>query len=96
MENSWNTANQLQNLTLTWSPTWVIINLTGAVAFAIPDTKLYIPVATLSTWDNAKLLQQLKSGSERTINWNIFIKSIQRKTKSILQLLNSSYFSERK
>ena len=96
MENSWNTANQLQNLTLTWSSTWVIINLTGAVVFAIPDTKLYIPVATLSTWDNAKLLQQLKSGSERTVNWNIFIKSIQRKTKSILQLLNSSYFSERK
>ena len=32
----------------------------------------YIPVATLSTQDNAKLLQQLKSGFKRTINWNKF------------------------
>ena len=38
--------------------------------FAITDTKLYLPVVTLSTQDNAKLLQQLKSGFKRTINWN--------------------------
>ena len=34
------------------------------------DTKLYVPVVTLSTQDNAKLLQQLKLGFKRTINWN--------------------------
>ena len=34
------------------------------------DTKLCAPVVTLSTQDNAKLLQQLKSGFKRTINWN--------------------------
>ena len=38
--------------------------------FTIADTKLYVPVVTLSTQDNAKLLQQLKSGFKRTINWN--------------------------
>ena len=38
--------------------------------FSINDTKLYVPVVTLSTQDNAKLLQQLKSGFKRTINWN--------------------------
>ena len=38
--------------------------------FTITDTKLYFPVVTLSTQDNAKLLQQLKSGFKRTINWN--------------------------
>ena len=32
------------------------------------DTKLYVPVVTLST--NVKLLEQLKSGFKRTINWN--------------------------
>ena len=32
------------------------------------DTKPYVPVVTLSTEDNAKLLQQLKSGFKRTIN----------------------------
>ena len=38
--------------------------------FSITDTKLYVPVVTLSTQDNAKLLEQLKSGFKRTINWN--------------------------
>ena len=33
-------------------------------------TKVYVPVVTLWTQDNAKLLQQLKSGFERTVNWN--------------------------
>ena len=36
----------------------------------ITDTKLYVPVVNLSTQDNAKLLEQLKSGFKRTINWN--------------------------
>ena len=34
------------------------------------DSKLYVPVVTLSTRDNAKLLQQLKAGFKRTISWN--------------------------
>ena len=33
-------------------------------------TKFYVPVVTLSTQDNAKLLEQLKSGFKRAINWN--------------------------
>ena len=37
---------------------------------AIADTKLYIPVVTLSINDNAKLLQQLKCGFNCTINFN--------------------------
>ena len=36
----------------------------------INDTKRYVPVITLSTEDNAKLLEQLKSDFKRTINWN--------------------------
>ena len=38
--------------------------------FLITDTKLYVPVITLSTQYNAKLLKKLKSGFKRTINWN--------------------------
>ena len=34
--------------------------------FKITDTKLYIPVATLSN----QLFKQLESGFKRTINWN--------------------------
>ena len=44
------------------SSTCVIINSTGAETFAITDTRLYVPVVTLSTQENARLLQQLKSG----------------------------------
>ena len=38
--------------------------------FSITDTMLYVPVVTLSSEENAKLLKQLKSGFKRTINWN--------------------------
>ena len=38
--------------------------------FTITDTKLYVPVETLSTQYNAKLLEQLKSGFKRTTNCN--------------------------
>ena len=58
------------NLILTLSKDCVITNSTGAEKFTITDTKLYVPVITLSTQDNAKLLHQLKSGFKRTINWN--------------------------
>ena len=56
---------------MTWSRDCVINNCTGKEKFAIAETKLYVPPGvTLSTQDNTKLLQQLKSGFKRTINWN--------------------------
>ena len=47
-----------------------LINSTGEGIFEITDTKLYVPVVTLSMQDHAKLLQQLKSNFRRTINCN--------------------------
>ena len=38
--------------------------------FKITDTKLYVPVVTLSKEDDIKLLEQLKSRFKRTIEWN--------------------------
>ena len=38
--------------------------------FQTTDTKLYVPVITLSTENDKKLLEQLKSGFKRTIKWN--------------------------
>ena len=52
-------------LILTWSANCVIIyiNVANQVpTFTITETNLYVPVVTLSTQDNAKLLPQLKSG----------------------------------
>ena len=60
-------------LDLNWSGNCVIVatnEAAHATTFSITDTKLYVPVVTLSTQDNAKLLEQLKSGFKRTINWN--------------------------
>ena len=78
LSNFWRTLelpliNCEVNLVLTWSSTCVITNSTGAGTFDITDTKLYIPVVTLSTKENAKLLQQLKSGFKRIINWNKYL-----------------------
>ena len=62
------------NLILSWSDRCFIIDdpLLGnrEPTFTTTDTKLYVPVVSLSIQDNAKLLEQLKSGFKRTINWN--------------------------
>ena len=64
------------NLILTWSKDCAITNSTGVGQFKITQTKLYVSVVTLSTQDNAKLLQQLKSGFRKTINWNNYESNI--------------------
>ena len=64
------------NLILTWSSTCVLVATrvnNQNSKFAITDTKLYVPVVTLSTQENTKFLQQLKSGFKRVINWNKYI-----------------------
>ena len=38
--------------------------------FQITDTKLYVPVVTLSTKNDKRLLEQLRTGFKRTIKWN--------------------------
>ena len=38
--------------------------------FEIKDTRLYVPVVTLSKENDTKLLEQLKSGFKKTIKWN--------------------------
>ena len=55
---------------LTWSKKCAISSAVGKTEFATTDTKLYVPVVTLSTEDNVNLLKQLESGFKRTINWN--------------------------
>ena len=64
------------NLILIWSSTCVLIATNTPnqnATFAITDTKLYVPVVNLSTQENTKLFQQLKSGFKRVINWNKYL-----------------------
>ena len=79
------------NLILTWSKDCVITNSTGEGRFAITETKLYVPVVMLSTKDNAKLRQQLKSGFKKTISWNKYESSI----KTFAQNRYSNYLINR-
>ena len=59
-------------LILNWSGNCVIIYTN--VDNQVPTfTNLYVPVVTLSTQDNSKLLPQLKNGSKRTITWNKYL-----------------------
>ena len=61
------------NFILTWSDRCFVMNNPIAnqePTFEITDTKLYVPVVTLSTQDNAKLIEQLKSDFKRTIKMN--------------------------
>ena len=68
------------------SSTNVIVNSTSAGRFAITDTKLYVPVVTLSVQENTKLLQQLKTSFKRIINWNKY--QLDPKTDAQNQYLN--------
>ena len=57
LSNFWRTLEMLLincevNLIFTWSSTCVITNSTGAGTFAITDTRLYVPVVTLSIQEN--------------------------------------------
>ena len=64
------------NLILTWFANCVIIYsniLNQNAIFEKTETKIYVPVVTLSTQDNAKLLLQLKSGFKRKTNWNKYL-----------------------
>ena len=67
---------------LNWFENYVIVatNLADqATTFSIPDTKLYVAVVTLSTQDQAKLLEQFKCAFKRTINWNRYQRKVSRK-----------------
>ena len=48
----------------------------------ITDAKSYVPVATLSIQNNVKLLKQLESGFERTINWNKYVSKTTNQTRN--------------
>ena len=93
MENSWNAINCEVNLILWCSKDSVITSSKGEGKFAIIETKLYVSVVTLSTQGNAKLLQQLKTGFKRTINWNKYESSVKTfaQNRYLNYLINPSF-----
>ena len=71
------------NLILTWGTKCVLSNSGNQeTTFTITETKLYVSVVTLSTQDNAKLLQQLNSGFKRASSWNKYQSEIRMRARS--------------
>ena len=75
------------NFILTWSANCVTSEVNRATTFAITDTKLYVPVEKLSNNDNVKLLDQLKSYFQRTINWDKYHSKVIIQQQPIFRLL---------
>ena len=50
--------------------------------FEITDCKLYVPVVTLSSENDNKLLEQLKSGFRRSIKWNKYMSQMSNQNKN--------------
>ena len=83
------------SLILTWSREGVITSMEKRLitdarrdtsptnaTFKITDTKLYVPVVTLSSEDDNKFLEQLKSGFKGTMKWNKYRPEMTNQTKS--------------
>ena len=58
------------SLQLKWSKNIYISRWCCSKSSKITDKKSYVPVVTLSTHDNVKILKQLESGFKRTLSWN--------------------------
>ena len=57
------------HLELIWSKDCIISTI-AAITFKITNTKLYVPIVSLSSKDNAKLVKLLEGGFNRPVYWN--------------------------
>ena len=73
-------------LNLTWKKECVLSTGAAEVVFIINDTKLYVPVVTLSKEDNKDFIEQQNKGFQRSIYWNKY------KTKEQEENANANNF----
>ena len=73
-------------LNLTWKKECVLLSNDGDAVFIINDTKLYVPVVTLSKEDNKDFIEQQNKGFQRSIYWNEY------KTKEINEDAGANVF----
>ena len=73
-------------LNLTWKKECVLSTGAGEAVFIINDTKLYVPVVTLSKKDNKDFIEQQNKGFQRSIYWNEY------KTKEINEDADANVF----
>ena len=74
-------------LNLTWKKECVLSTDAGNAVFIINDTKMYVPVVTLSKEDNKDVIEQQNKGFQRSIYWNEY------KTKEINENADANVFT---
>ena len=87
LRNFWRTLqipliNYKVTLNITFSTNCVIPEADRVIKFAIINAKRYVPVVTLSTQGDAKLLQQLKPRLKKTNDWNKYLPRVPTKAQS--------------
>ena len=73
-------------LNLTWKKECVLQTGDGDAVFIINDTKMFVPVVTLSKEDNKDFIEQQNKGFQRSIHWNEY------KTKEINENADANVF----
>ena len=69
------------------------VNSSTIVTFKIKDTKLYVPVVTVSTENDNTLLELLKTGFKRIIKWNKYRSEMSKgnKTNNLTYLIDPTF-----
>ena len=73
-------------LNLIWKKKCILSTDAGDAVFVITDTKMYVPVVTLSKEDNKDFIEQRNKGFQRSIYWNEY------KTKEINEDADANVF----
>ena len=59
-------------LELNWIEDCILSSAGDTAKFAITDTKLHVPIVSLSTKESANLANQLNEGFKRFVYWNSY------------------------
>ena len=75
------------------NPARPAINAPTNATFQITDTKLYVPVVTLSTEYDKRLLEELRTGFKITIKWNKFRSEMinQTQNNNLIYLIDPTF-----
>ena len=81
-------------LELNWTEDCNLSSAGNTAKFAITDTKLHVPIVTLSTKDSANLAKQLNEGFERSVYQNSYETNpakVIEQGKNLYEQLNASF-----
>ena len=88
-------TRQAERVAQRGNPARPAINAPTNATFQITDTKLYVPVVSLSTENDKKTLEQLRTEFKRTIKWNKCRSEMTNQTKnSNLNYLSDPIFTK--